>query len=65
MSEFQQNDIYGMDLYMKAISKYGEEFRAIFSILPDEIIQEYLRFSKIQGLKKLRKNFSQYIDRKI
>lgn len=45
------------NLYKKALLKYGERFKAIFAIMPDEVIEEYLLLDYLTGIKKLKHDF--------
>jgi hypothetical protein len=50
----------GKDLFNKAISKYGKEFEAIFAIMPEEILIQFLNKAYKKGIIELNKLYSDY-----
>jgi hypothetical protein len=51
------------ELYEKAISKFGKRFKAVFAIMPDEIIEKYLTYDYFNGIKKLNQEFKFMLDK--
>lgn len=49
-------------LYKRAIIKYGEKYKPIFSMLPDEIIEQYLYYDYLAGIKKLNHDFKSILE---
>lgn len=50
-----------MELYDQAVSKYGERYKPIFAILPEQVIQKFIEIDYLQGIRQLNSTFAEMI----
>jgi hypothetical protein len=47
--------------YQKALKKYGDQYKSIFAIMPDEVLEKFLHIEYLKGLRELHGKYSDYI----